>query len=139
MVLIDFLEAVGASEPGYWVRRGWDREAPIKMSSRIDTPRGLQRVAAGTVAVGGVAWAQPVGVSGVQLRIDDADWADAQLADELSATTWRQWSLPWEATPGRHTVTVRAIDANGAIQVEDRAEPFPNGSSGWHQIVVLVD
>ena len=52
--------------------------------------------------------------------------------------TWRQWMLPWEATRGRHTITVRATDANGAIQTSDRAEPIPDGASGLHQIVVIV-
>jgi len=122
----------------YWVRRGWAPDAPIKMSSRIDTPRGLASLPARTVAIAGVAWAQPVGVGGVQVRVDDGAWGDATLADELNGSTWRQWSLTCDAAPGRHTIAVRAIDANGAIQVEDRAEPFPNGSSGWHQIVVLV-
>jgi DMSO/TMAO reductase YedYZ molybdopterin-dependent catalytic subunit len=122
----------------YWVNRGWDEQAPIKMSSRIDTPRGLSNVAAGTVAIAGVAWAQPVGVGAVEVRIDDGAWTPAQLAAAVNGSTWRQWSLPWEATSGRHTVAVRTIDENGAIQTEDRAEPFPNGSSGWHQIVVIV-
>jgi DMSO/TMAO reductase YedYZ molybdopterin-dependent catalytic subunit len=122
----------------YWVNRGWDEQAPIKISSRIDTPRGLGKVSAGTVAIAGVAWAQPVGVSGVEVRIDDGPWTEAELAAAVNGSTWRQWSLPWEATTGRHAVTVRAIDENGAIQTEDRAEPFPNGSSGWHQIVVIV-
>jgi DMSO/TMAO reductase YedYZ molybdopterin-dependent catalytic subunit len=123
----------------YWVKRGWDEQAPIKISSRIDTPRGLAKVSAGTVAIAGVAWAQPVGVSAVEVRIDDGPWTPAQLAAAVNGSTWRQWSLPWDAAAGRHAVTVRAIDENGAIQTEARAEPFPNGSSGWHQIVVLVD
>ena len=37
----------------YWVQRGWSREAPIKVQSRIDTPRGSAD--AGRVAVAGVA------------------------------------------------------------------------------------
>jgi DMSO/TMAO reductase YedYZ molybdopterin-dependent catalytic subunit len=122
----------------YWVRRGWDAQAPIKISSRIDTPRGLEKVPAGTVALAGVAWAQPIGVGAVQVRVDDGPWTDAVLAASVNGSTWRQWSLPWQATPGRHTVTVRAIGTNGAIQTEERTEPFPNGSTGWHQIVVIA-
>ena len=122
----------------YWVRRGWDEQAPIKIASRIDTPRGLAKVAAGTVAIAGVAWAQPVGIGAVHVRIDDGPWIDAALAAAVTGSTWRQWSLPWEAAPGRHTVTVRAIDADGAIQTGERTEPFPNGSTGWHQIVVIA-
>ena len=34
----------------YWLRRGWAERAPIKLMSRIDTPRGLGQVAAGPVA-----------------------------------------------------------------------------------------
>ena len=54
--------------------------------------------------------------------------------------TWRQWVLPL----GRHAraatpITVRATDTDGAIQTEERAEPIPDGASGLHQIVVIVD
>ena len=42
----------------YWVPRGWAVEAPIKTSSRIDTPEGLARIPAGPTAIAGVAWAQ---------------------------------------------------------------------------------
>ena len=48
----------------YWVQRGWAKIAPIKTMSRIDTPRGLARVDAGTVPVGGVAWAVHRGIIG---------------------------------------------------------------------------
>ena len=123
----------------YWLRRGWAREAPIKLMSRIDTPRGLSTVTAGIVPIGGVAWAQTVGIGGVEVQIDDGDWQPAQLAEAPTADTWVQWTLAWQAAPGRHTVRVRAIDANGAIQTDERAEPIPDGASGHHQIVVIVE
>ncbi len=123
----------------YWVPRGWDAEGPIKTSSRIDTPKGLGRIPAGTTAIAGVAWAQTRGIDKVEVRVDDGEWEEAQLADQLSDDTWRQWMLPWEATPGQHTVTVRATDGTGAIQTEERSEPIPSGSTGLHQVVVLVD
>jgi DMSO/TMAO reductase YedYZ molybdopterin-dependent catalytic subunit len=122
----------------YWVPRGWDDHAPIKTSSRIDTPRGLSRVPAGRTAVGGVAWAQTRGIEAVEVRVDDGPWQRARLAAALNDVTWRQWTFPWDATPGQHTLTVRATDGTGAIQTAERSEPMPNGSSGHHQIVVLV-
>ncbi len=123
----------------YWVPRGYAAQAPIKLQSRIDTPRGLDRIAAGPFVIGGVAWHQPIGIDAVEVRIDGDDWIAATLADELDESTWRQWSLPWDATPGRHTIEARAISRNGAIQTEDRSEPLPDGATGHHTVVVLVD
>ncbi|MEZ5378732.1 MAG: molybdopterin-dependent oxidoreductase [Acidimicrobiales bacterium] len=123
----------------YWVPRGYAVEAPIKLQSRIDTPRGLDRVDPGPFVIGGVAWAQTIGIDAVEVRIDDGDWMAAELADEVNDITWRQWSLPWEATPGRHSITVRAKDRNGAIQTDERSEPLPNGATGHHTVVVLVN
>ena len=122
----------------YWVERGWDEQAPIKASARIDTPRSLQKVTAGTVPVAGVAWAQTRGISKVEVSVDDGEWIEATLADELNVDTWRQWSFPWEASPGRHRITVRATDGNGELQIEERADPFPNGASGWMSLFVEV-
>lgn len=123
----------------YWVPRGYSAQAPIKMQSRIDRPRGLDRIPPGPFVIGGVAWAQPVGVSQVELRIDEGDWIAADMADEVNGSTWRQWSHAWDASPGRHTIEVRGIDNNGAIQTADRSEPLPDGASGHHTVVVLVD
>jgi DMSO/TMAO reductase YedYZ molybdopterin-dependent catalytic subunit len=122
----------------YWVKRGWVESAPIKLQSRIDTPKGLSKVDVGTVAVGGVAWAQTRGIAVVEVQVDDGGWQPATLADELNNVTWRQWSFAWQATPGRHTLTVRATEKDGAIQTEERSEPFPSGATGQHSIVVLV-
>lgn len=129
----------------YWVPRGWDAQAPIKTMSRIDTPRSLAKIPAGTVAVAGVAWAQTRGVEGVEVRVDDGPWRPCELAGlpvrDGTATneTWRQWMLPVELAPGRHTITCRATDGTGAIQTEERSEPRPNGASGWHSVVVIAE
>ena len=52
----------------YWLRRGWAQRAPIKLMSRIDTPRGLAKVRAGTVPIAGVAWAQTIGIAAVEVQ-----------------------------------------------------------------------
>ena len=122
----------------YWVPRGYSKEAPIKMASRIDVPRGLATVPPGRIAVAGIAWAQRTGIAKVELQIDGGTWVEADLADEQSIDTWRQWHYAWEATPGRHEIAVRSTDKNGQLQVEKRTAPLPNGASGWHSIIVLV-
>lgn len=122
----------------YWVPRGYAEQAPIKTMARIDTPRSFESVAAGRVMVGGVAWAQTRGIGAVEIRIDDGDFEPAVLADEVARETWRQWRYEWDATPGRHDVTVRAVDGTGERQTEERAEPLPDGASGWMSLVVNV-
>nr|WP_240982213.1 sulfite oxidase [Streptomyces sp. S3(2020)] len=123
----------------YWVRRGWSRRAPVKTQSRIDTPKPFARPKAGTVMVGGVAWAQHRGIDKVEVRIDDGPWQEARLAAEDSRDTWRQWSFAWQATKGGHILTVRATDRTGAVQTEKRTRTLPDGASGRHSVVVTVD
>lgn len=136
--LVDLELSTFADFDAYWVRRGWAREAPIKTLTRIDTPRGLARVSPGAVVIGGVAWAVHRGIAGVEVRIDGGDWMPATLGTVPSEDTWRQWTVEWDATPGSHTLEARATDGDGAMQTPDRAEPIPDGASGWHSIVVLV-
>jgi DMSO/TMAO reductase YedYZ molybdopterin-dependent catalytic subunit len=122
----------------YWVERGWAEQAPIKTMSRIDTPRRSAVVRTGNVPVAGVAWAQHRGIERVELRVDEGPWMIAQLAAEDTIDTWRQWIAPWTATPGDHRLQVRATDLTGATQPEVRVQPFPNGATGWHTVVVRV-
>ena len=122
----------------YWVQRGWAQQGPIKTESRIDVPKPFARVAPGRVAVAGVAWAQHRGIEAVEVRVDGGPWARAELAAELTIDTWRQWKYAWDATGGNHRIEVRATDTTGAVQPEARAEPIPDGATGWHSIVVRV-
>ncbi|MCU1675568.1 MAG: oxidoreductase [Frankiales bacterium] len=129
-----------AKAEGYWTPRGWDAKGPIKLSSRIDTPTAGATVSAknGTVAIAGVAWCQHVGVSRVQVQIDNGAWQTATLADSISADTWRQWVYRWTPTKGKHSIQVRATDANGNTQRSTYVPPAPNGSEGWDRISVTV-
>ncbi len=122
----------------YWKRRNWATEAPIKVQSRIDRPRGLAEVDAGEVVIAGVAWAQTRGISRVEVQIGDADWQEAELAEVPSDDTWRQWRFVADLEPGRTDVRVRATDGEGVTQREDRVAPIPDGAEGWHSIPLRV-
>jgi DMSO/TMAO reductase YedYZ molybdopterin-dependent catalytic subunit len=127
-----------AQERAYWTERGWAERAEVKTQARIDTPAPLRPIASGSTVIGGVAWAQGRGIERVEVRVDDEAWTDATLGGDVGIDYWRQWFLPWEATTGRHTVTVRATDGTGTVQTEERTDVVPDGASGWHSIVVMV-
>jgi len=128
-----------ARQNAYWTKRGWATDAPIKPSSRIDTPRPFETVRSGMVTVGGIAWAQDSGgVAAVEVSIDDAPWQTVTLGPTAGQDYWRQWFLRWKAAPGRHTIAARAVAANGSTQSATRATPFPDGSSGIQRVVVTV-
>ncbi|WP_066039781.1 molybdopterin-dependent oxidoreductase [Herbiconiux solani] len=127
-----------ADAEGYWTPRGWSALGPIKTESRIDVPRAGATVAAGKVAVAGVAWAQHTGVSKVEVQVDGGDWAEARLAGTTGVDTWVQWVYEWDAPAGQHTLAVRATDASGATQTDVQAPPAPDGASGWDTVRVTV-
>jgi len=136
--LVDIeLTTFDAYDP-YWVQRGWAEQAPIKTMSRIDTPSPFLNPVPGEIPIAGVAWAQHVGIDRVEVSIDGAPWGTAELAGEDTVDTWRQWVYRWNADAGDHRIRVRATDRTGATQTADRAEPFPDGATGHHEIVVRV-
>lgn len=63
----------------------------------------------------GAAWGAPI--ERVEVQIDDGPWRAAQLGEGLDDPhTWTFWSLDWDATPGTHTVTSRAVGPDGEVQ-----------------------
>lgn len=126
-------------ESAYWTDRDWAVDAPIKISSRIDTPEPLARVGAGKVPIGGVAWAQQRGIERVEVRIDGGAWQEAKLGPDAGVDYWRQWYFIWDATRGQHMLAVRATSDDGEVQTAVRATPFPEGSSGIQEIAVTVE
>ncbi len=125
-------------EQAYWTERDWATDAPIKISSRVDTPRPLANIDPGKTVVGGMAWAQQQGIGKVEVQFDDGDWQEAKLGPKVNIDYWRQWFIEWDASSGRHDIRVRATTQDGEQQVEERMSPFPEGSSGLQSIAVLV-
>ena len=123
----------------YWIKRGWSKEGPIVTQSRIDTVSDDATVSAGTVPVGGVAWAPHRGIERVEVSTDDGEtWNDARLAAQLDADVWRQYVYDWEAEPGEYTLKVRATDGEGETQTEEEAAPQPSGATGYHTIRATI-
>ncbi|HEY9365210.1 MAG TPA: molybdopterin-dependent oxidoreductase, partial [Agromyces sp.] len=126
------------ADQAYWSTRGWSERGPIKLQSRIDVPRRAQGLKAGDTVIAGVAWQPHVGVSGVEVQIDEGEWMPATLATAISDDTWVQWSLPWTATEGDHLIRCRATSATGEVQTDARAHPAPDGATGWHERFITV-
>jgi DMSO/TMAO reductase YedYZ molybdopterin-dependent catalytic subunit len=137
---VEKIELVGWDDfDGYWVPRGWSKEGPVKTQSRIDVPKNGDNVSAGKVAVAGIAWAQHRGIDKVEVQVDDGEWTEARVGDEVTIDAWRQWVYEWDATPGSHVVRVRATDREGDTQTSELAPPAPDGATGHHSIAVDVE
>ena len=135
---ITTIEAVDGWQEGWWVRRGWDKDAIMEATSVIDTVAVNDTITnadnAKLIPIGGMAHAGSRGISKVELKIDDADWVEAQLRKPMSDVTWVIWRYDWPFNQGSHTFTVRCTDGAGALQKEVDQGPGPGGATGWHRV-----
>jgi DMSO/TMAO reductase YedYZ molybdopterin-dependent catalytic subunit len=137
---ITHIEVVNTDYQGYWQVRGWSDAAPIRLTSRIDTPLiGSTLAAHKPTYIAGVAFSGNKGISEVDVSLDAGQtWQRATLKQPLSALSWVLWQLPWQPAPGTYTIVVRAIDLEGNVQDPNVEPPLPDGSSGYHTIEVTV-
>ncbi len=139
--VVDINATTFVAQQAYWPHGGWvsgQLETAVRLESRIDTPRSGKTVAVGKpVAIAGVAWDQHVGVSKVEVQVNDDSWLPARLASVPSTDTWRQWVVAW--TPpaaGTYRLRVRATDDKGQVQPQIMQPVYPSGATGWHTITV---
>lgn len=118
----------------YWTDRGWSAKGPVKTESRVDVPRDGDDVSAGSVRVGGHAWAPHTGIESVEYRLDGDRWRRADLGRVPGNDTWVQWSGGVEVAKGDHSLAVRATDRSGYTQTAARVDVVPNGATGWHTV-----
>jgi len=131
------IEVVEDWEEGYWVRRGWSRDAVMRAASVIDTVAVDDITTVDEqpiIPVGGIAIAGARGVSRVEVQVDDGEWAAADLKQPLSETTWVLWRYDWPFTPGDHTFRVRMVELDGTAQIEDVNGVRPDGATGIHSV-----
>lgn len=126
---------------GYWQDRDWTDSAIIKTQSHFDVPDSRDVLPAGTIEIGGVAFAGDRGISKVEVSVDDGDsWQEATIAENPSPAglSWVVWTMDWNARPGSYTLVVRATDGEGNLQTAETAPTLPDGASGYHHINVGV-
>ncbi|GCE26713.1 molybdopterin-binding protein [Dictyobacter alpinus] len=138
---INRIEVVNTDYKGYWQQNGWSDPAPVKMTSRIDTPIfGAKLSANKPTYIAGVAFSGNKGIGQVDVSTDGGkNWQKATLKRPLSAITWVLWEIPWQPQAGNHDILVRAIDLQGNVQTPQLAAPLPDGSSGYHTITVTAN
>ena len=57
--------------------------------------------------------------------MDNGPWVAADLSNNMSVNSWRQWVYAWDATPGNHRIRCRATDGTGGTQTSDIRPPAP--------------
>ena len=134
------IEVVNTDYQGYWQQSGWSDPAPVRMTSRIDTPLTGKTLGANALTyIAGVAFSGNRGISEVDVSFDGGkSWQRATLKKPLSDLTWVLWELPWRPEAGNYLVTVRAVDMQGNVQDPVDAPPLPDGSSGYHSVTLSV-
>jgi DMSO/TMAO reductase YedYZ molybdopterin-dependent catalytic subunit len=139
---IESIEAIDHWEPGYWVARGWDREARMKATSVIDSIATNMMITQSTqemrVPIGGIAHAGVRGISKVELRVDNGEWMPAELRTSLSGQTWVIWRYDWPLQRGKHIFTVRCFEGDGTPQIAQEAPPDPRGATGLNTRSVML-
>jgi hypothetical protein len=132
------LHLADSPREGYWVRRGWDPDAAVHTSSRIDAPDDHAEVPS-RFTLAGIAWAGTREVAAVEVSADDGEtWQPAELEDLADPLGWRRWKTDLQLPAGTHPITVRATDGTGEVQASERQLPHPAGATGWHRITVTV-
>lgn len=134
------IEVADHRPKGYWHKRGWSKQAKVKIISRIDLPENNEVLRSRQTVIRGIAFAGDRGIQYVQVSIDgEKTWSLAQLEKPLSPYSWVFWKFPCIFhRPGRTRIAVRAADQYSGLQQDDLRDPFPSGTSGIHRIEVLV-
>ncbi|NJL92345.1 MAG: molybdopterin-dependent oxidoreductase [Anaerolineae bacterium] len=134
---IEEIEFIDEWRAGYWVQRGWSREAIVRATSVIDTVAVdsiYEENGTEYVPIGGIAFAGARGISRVEVRIDGGEWVPAQIRTPLSDRSWVIWRYDWAFTEGRHEFQVRMFEGDGTAQIETPASTRPDGATGIHTI-----
>ena len=131
------IELLNREVDGYWEQRGWEGTGPVKPTATLKHDAMLDD---GRRQLAGHAYAGLRGVSTVEVSTDGGtSWSEATLSERLPAAegdgaaedAWRQWQHSYDPPGSTHTVVVRMVDRDGAVQTSEETDPSPSGPSGW--------
>jgi DMSO/TMAO reductase YedYZ molybdopterin-dependent catalytic subunit len=125
------IEVTSSPDSGNWQAHGWDVEARVHTTARID----VARRGGASLILAGVAFAGTRGIRAVQVRVNGGPWRPATLGRALSHESWVQWAVRIRGR-GPARVEVRAVDGSGAVQTGRVHGAYPSGATGWHSVSV---
>ncbi|GCE19764.1 molybdopterin-dependent oxidoreductase [Dictyobacter kobayashii] len=134
------VEFVSDFVPGLYSSQGW-YNGTLHTTSRFNQPYTESVIHAGQrVPMVGIAFAGNRGIKRVEVSVDGGNtWKDATLDPPLSKDSWVFWRMDWQpATAGTYTLAVRATDGTGDVQTGRKQGTVPNGSTGYHEVMVTV-
>jgi DMSO/TMAO reductase YedYZ molybdopterin-dependent catalytic subunit len=100
-----------------WPDRPREPVSLMRVRARVTDPEPAAVIPAGSYTVRGKAWSGTGPVTTVEISLAGAgEWLPAEVAPSAGPHQWQTWSFVWEATPGRHSLRVRATDAAGNVQ-----------------------
>ena len=122
--------AVDRPFAGFWNSDNyvvWDRAgaalrpvAEMPPKSQIVLPAAGSSLPAGATTIAGYAWSGYAPIAAVEVRVDNGPWFPAPF-EQPGPRAWAKFSVAWEATPGRHVLASRAVDARRLTQPERAA------------------
>jgi sulfite oxidase len=115
----------------------------LPVNSIVLAPLAGARLAAGSVAVAGVALAGgDRGIARVEITADGGrNWTQAVLEPGAGRHVWRRWWATLELPPGRHEIAARAFDSAAQTQPADVADVWNfkgYANNAWHRVRVDV-
>jgi DMSO/TMAO reductase YedYZ molybdopterin-dependent catalytic subunit len=132
---------------------GYFDDGTVQVVSKLTNPIAAQRVPAGRFDLFGFALSGSAAVSRVEVAVDGADFAEAELSsrEEILAgdpmlmeavqfqsgesyplpDVWAPFRFELDLEPGEHTVRVKASDANGNVQPDTDTDPLDGSNSDF--------
>lgn len=140
MKWLDRIEVVDKHYVAIWEEQGWTGQPIVKTMSRIDVVKLTER----GVLIAGIAYAGLRSISSVEVRVNEGKWQQATLhVPPLASRTWVQWRAEIEngevLKDRKLSVQVRAVDGEGAPQIEAQQKQFPDGASGLHTTTITLE
>ncbi len=103
-----------------WQRDGTVVREPValqRVRALITEPKADAEIAAGELAIRGVAWSGAAPIARVEVSVDGDPWQPTRMVGERSRRRWQWWELIARLDrPGATTIRARATDLAGRAQ-----------------------